>query len=130
MLGQVYVNQNKVNGVDVEDKEIKNKIYNQYIKAFKKGVYDYIREDYDSVTQEIIPRKYFSGGESFVRMSDDAMSDTKTVSPDAWLKKILDNDNPDVRVKTQVRLERSSSCSRGHRNRYIPEPLHTTCRER
>ncbi len=62
LLGKVYVDQNKVMGVDVKDKEIKNKIYNQYLAAFKKGVYNYIREDYDPATQEIIPRKYFSGG--------------------------------------------------------------------
>jgi len=62
LLGQVYVDQNKVSGVDIEDKDIKNKIYNQYVEAFKKGVYDFIKEDYDSATQQIIPRKYFSGG--------------------------------------------------------------------
>ena len=44
MLARVYVGENKVNGVDVEDKEIKEKIYSQYLDAFKLGVYDYIRE--------------------------------------------------------------------------------------
>ncbi|MEI7999580.1 MAG: hypothetical protein WCH62_08780, partial [Candidatus Omnitrophota bacterium] len=34
----------------------------QYLKAFKKGVYNYIKEDVDPQTQGIIPRKYFSGG--------------------------------------------------------------------
>jgi len=62
LLGQVYVNQNKVNGIDLEDKQIKEKIYNQYLEAFEKGVYNYIKEDYDEATQQIIPRKYFSGG--------------------------------------------------------------------
>jgi len=62
LLGQVYVDQNKTKGIDVEDKSIKEKIYNQYVEAFKKGVYDFIKEDYDPVSQEIIPRKYFSGG--------------------------------------------------------------------
>ena len=62
VLGKIYIDQNKVNGVDVEDKQIKNKIYNQYIKAFEKGVYNYIKEDYDTTTQQLIPRKYFSGG--------------------------------------------------------------------
>ena len=33
--------------------------------AFKKGVYNYIKEEQDSLTQEIIPRKYFSGGVNF-----------------------------------------------------------------
>jgi len=62
LLGQVYMDQNKVKGVDVEDKTVKQQIYDQYLEAFKKGVYNYIKEDYDPATQEIIPRKYFSGG--------------------------------------------------------------------
>jgi predicted unusual protein kinase regulating ubiquinone biosynthesis (AarF/ABC1/UbiB family) len=62
MLGKIYVGANKVSGVDVEDKEVKQKIYDQYLAAFKQGVYNYIREDYDERTQEATPRKYFSGG--------------------------------------------------------------------
>ena len=52
----------KVKGVDVKDKDITNKIYNQYLEAFKKGVYNLIKEDVDEKTGETIPRKYFSGG--------------------------------------------------------------------
>jgi hypothetical protein len=37
-------------------------LYQEYLKAFKKGVYNYIKEEIDPVTQETIPRKYFSGG--------------------------------------------------------------------
>ena len=62
LLGKVYMDQNKVNGIDLDDKNIKEKIYKQYIEAFKVGVYDYIKEDYDPETQEVIERKYFSGG--------------------------------------------------------------------
>lgn len=62
LLGQVYVDQNKTKGVEIEDKSDNQKIYNQYVEAFKTGVYNYIKEDYDPATQEVIPRKYFSGG--------------------------------------------------------------------
>ena len=62
LLGQVYVNKAKIKGVDVDDREIKQKIYDQYLEAFRKGVYNYIREDYDMTTKKVIPRKYFSGG--------------------------------------------------------------------
>ena len=62
LLAQVYVDQNKIRGIDTEDKNIKEKIYNQYLEAFKKGVYDYIKEEYDPATQSVIPKKYFSGG--------------------------------------------------------------------
>ena len=62
LLGQIYVDQNKTAGVDVEDKQIKQKIYEQYLEAFKKGVFDFIKEDYDPATQDLVVRKYFSGG--------------------------------------------------------------------
>ncbi len=62
ILGKIYVRQNKIDGVDIEDKQAKEKIYTQYIEAFKKGTYDYIKEDYNPETQQIVPRKYFSGG--------------------------------------------------------------------
>ncbi|MBF0594836.1 MAG: methyltransferase domain-containing protein, partial [Candidatus Omnitrophica bacterium] len=37
-------------------------IWRRYVEAFKKGVYNYVKEEQDPLTQEMIPRKYFSGG--------------------------------------------------------------------
>ena len=37
-------------------------IYNRYLQAFKKGVYNYIKEEADPYTRQTVPRKYFSGG--------------------------------------------------------------------
>lgn len=65
ILCRCYLNQNRVMGVDIPDKDIKQKIYSQYIAAFKQGVFDYIKEEYDPASQTIIPRKYFSGGMAF-----------------------------------------------------------------
>ncbi len=65
LLSKVYVNQGKVDGVDIEDKQSKEKIYERYLEAFQKGVYNYIKEDYDAHTESLIPRKYFSGGVQF-----------------------------------------------------------------
>ncbi|VAX36803.1 hypothetical protein MNBD_UNCLBAC01-1307 [hydrothermal vent metagenome] len=62
LLGQVYSGKNKIKGIDIEDKQVKEKIYQQYLDAFKEGVYDYIRDDFEPSTQRIISRKYFSGG--------------------------------------------------------------------
>ncbi|MCR4337325.1 MAG: AarF/UbiB family protein [Candidatus Omnitrophica bacterium] len=62
LLNKVYTDQNKVAGVDADDPEVKEKIYQQYLEAFKKGVYNYIKEEVDPATQQMIPRKYFSGG--------------------------------------------------------------------
>ena len=64
-VGQVYAGKNKVIGVDNDDKQAKDKIYQKYLKAFEVGVFNYIKEEYDPISQEIVPRKYFSGGTIF-----------------------------------------------------------------
>jgi hypothetical protein len=61
---------------DQNDTEL---IYHRYLQAFKKGVYNYIKEEADSISQQMIPRKYFSGGLT-LRM-DAAMVITETISP-------------------------------------------------
>lgn len=61
-LTKVYADQSKTDGITSEDEQINQKIYEQYVQAFQKGVYNYIKEDLDPQTQETIPRKYFSGG--------------------------------------------------------------------
>ena len=77
LLNQVYSNKNKVGGLSYKDLSSPNVvdpakggasvgdpqyIYQQYLKAYKKGVFNYIKEDIDQATQQPLPRKYFSGG--------------------------------------------------------------------
>ncbi|MCK5342319.1 MAG: hypothetical protein KAR20_02880 [Candidatus Heimdallarchaeota archaeon] len=62
LLGKVYVNKEKVYGIELDDSNINLEIYDQYVESFKKGVFNFIKDEYDSDLQEIIPRKYFSGG--------------------------------------------------------------------
>jgi hypothetical protein len=61
-LNQVYSNKSKINGVNVADKTVKDQIYQQYLQAYKKGVFNYIKEDINQTTKQATPRKYFSGG--------------------------------------------------------------------
>jgi len=62
ILSKVYVDQKKTLGIVLDDDTITEKIYQQYLRAYKKGVYNYIKEEEDPLTHEIVPRKYFSGG--------------------------------------------------------------------
>ncbi|MBF0594757.1 MAG: hypothetical protein HQL22_07300 [Candidatus Omnitrophica bacterium] len=62
LLGQVYVNKDKSRGIAVDDPKAREKIYQQYLAAYKTGVYNYIKEEADPLTHESVPRKYFSGG--------------------------------------------------------------------
>ena len=81
---QSYIDAHKADGVDIASSSSINgspiesgmtstldvdAIYNQYLSAFEQGVYDLIKEEYDPVAQEIIPRKYFSGGVDAAAMS-------------------------------------------------------------
>jgi hypothetical protein len=81
LLGKVYADQGKVFGIETDDKTMKQRIYEQYVAAFKKGVYNIIKEEADSVTGEVVPRKYFSGGIKIAEFTaSSALSITK-VSP-------------------------------------------------
>jgi hypothetical protein len=60
-----------------------DKIWAQYTESFKKGVYNYIKEKYDPESNEMVPRKYFSGG-----FSGD-MSQIIDIRPISALKKVV-----------------------------------------
>jgi len=61
LISKGFVDRKKTKGVEVADKNVDQEIYSQYLKSYKKGVYNYIKEEI-SPTNEVIPRKYFSGG--------------------------------------------------------------------
>ena len=61
LLGKIYANKARIKGVD-QDPRINEEIYHQYLKAYKKGVFNFIKEDTGRLTHEKLPRKYFSGG--------------------------------------------------------------------
>lgn len=51
-----YLNSNKTNGIELDDKKVKEKIWKLYCQSFKKGVYNLIKSDGKK------KRSYFSGG--------------------------------------------------------------------
>jgi hypothetical protein len=60
LLNQVYADKGLTNGVISDDPAAKDKIYAQYLEAYTKGVFNYIKED--AAATGDLPRKYFSGG--------------------------------------------------------------------
>jgi len=60
LLKDIYVDKKKVQGVNLADPNAKEKIYQQYLKAFKDGAYNVVRAErkFDKITR----RQYFSGG--------------------------------------------------------------------
>jgi hypothetical protein len=78
ILAQVYEDKKKIKGVEplvslrgakgdvaISDTEI---IYQRYLQAFKKGVYNYIKEEADHISNQPISRKYFSGGAELIKV--------------------------------------------------------------
>jgi len=105
ILGQVYIEKNRLKGIDLQDKIINQQIYDQYVKSFEEGVFNFIKEDYDVTTRLVIPRKYFSGG------LDLAM--TTTVAGDAAVEKLEDilADRPNQTVKFSLETDKGEPIS-------------------
>jgi predicted Rossmann-fold nucleotide-binding protein len=88
LWAQVYENKNKITGVRSSQNDVE-RIYADYLTAFKKGAYNYIREETDPLTQQTVPRKYFSGG---MRLKPDfgLTSDPKELINDQAMRAHLD----------------------------------------
>lgn len=65
-----YMDKNKIAGIDIEDKEIKDKVFAKYVSAFEKGAYNIIRKERDPQTKRLVKRTYFSGGVNNSRLPD------------------------------------------------------------
>jgi len=85
-LTEIYIDKKKTGGIEGLDENRNKQIYNQYLKTFKNGVFNIIKEDYDPALEEIIPKKYFSGGiiltEDYAMSSEDDTKRTHAPSPD------------------------------------------------
>ncbi|MBF0512197.1 MAG: AAA family ATPase, partial [Candidatus Omnitrophica bacterium] len=62
ILAQLYFNRNKVGGIKISDLQEEKRIYARYLTAFRKGVFNYIKNEGMPETSQKMPRKYFSGG--------------------------------------------------------------------
>jgi|GEM_PF-5947592 len=60
LLNQVYSDKSTVKGINLQNPNVKEEIYQRYLSAYKKGVFNFIKED--TSQGKTIPRKYFSGG--------------------------------------------------------------------
>ncbi|MBF0483528.1 MAG: hypothetical protein HQL25_02365 [Candidatus Omnitrophica bacterium] len=74
ILGKQYFDQRKVNGVDTASDD-KEKIYKNYLDLFKGS--NIIREEYDPNTQELVAKKYTTGGLIFEDLAMKADSKSK-----------------------------------------------------
>jgi len=62
LLKKAYINQEKVEGIALDETRYKEEVYAQYLETLRQGVVNFIREEVDPVNGETVPREYFSGG--------------------------------------------------------------------
>ncbi len=91
ILTQAYTNKNKTAGVQIENPEEKQEIYKRYLEAFRKGAFNYIKEEQDPLTHRVLPRKYFSGGITALRLDRD-IAMTATPPEDQSNLKVVSTD--------------------------------------
>jgi nucleoside-diphosphate-sugar epimerase len=61
LLNQIYADKGKLEGMAAANQAAKDQIYDQYMAAYKKGVFNLIKEEKES-SSNVVARKYFSGG--------------------------------------------------------------------
>lgn len=120
LLNKIYAGQKKVAGIDISDPKNRELIYRQYISAYKKGVFNYIREETDVVSQQPVPRKYFSGGVVFGRRVARDVVDEAMVAPRSDAAELT------VEVKPTSQIESASSWYSRNRPKDLAKELRGT----
>ena len=59
-----YIDKGKISGIDLKDKNVKDKIFNLYVEAYKKGVYNCVKKE-ERLGKNPVRRRYTSGGMVF-----------------------------------------------------------------
>lgn len=62
LVSKCYADKSHLTDELEDTSKFSTEIFDKYVEAMSKGVFNYIREDIDSESDEMIPRKYFSGG--------------------------------------------------------------------
>ncbi len=63
-----YIDQKRIAGITIDDPKESAKIWGQYVQSVKRGVYDFVREEKDPYSGDVLPRKYFSGGADYSQL--------------------------------------------------------------
>ena len=62
LLNRAYSGSKTVNGIDIDDPESKQRIYDDYVSSFEEGIFNYIAEEYDPEADSYSERHYVAGG--------------------------------------------------------------------
>ncbi len=134
LFSAVYVDQKKVTGVRINDPQMAERIWARYVEAFKKGAYNYIQEERDRYTHELIPRKYFSGGLSMtvdLAVTDDLQRAATPAAPVVIESRFEPSAVPwdQAAAGTGVTAENADDAMRGARDKQVLDLLRAAYQE-
>jgi hypothetical protein len=89
LLNQIYSNKSKLEGINPQNKDTKEKIYSLYIQTFKKGLFNLIKKEYDPYLRKRIRRRYIGGGFSCDGFHKKEEFKINKVSSGLGIKKVL-----------------------------------------
>ncbi|MBF0619317.1 MAG: hypothetical protein HQL19_04035 [Candidatus Omnitrophica bacterium] len=112
LLNQVYSNKAKTSGVLSDDPAAKEKIYAQYLEAYKKGVFNYVKEEPD-----LVPHKYFSGGTIFGNLPE--LLERAKAATSQEMNDLKDGEMAMV----STRAEEKSESAMAHAHQHAPRVL-------
>ncbi|MCG8431665.1 MAG: hypothetical protein MJA29_10885, partial [Candidatus Omnitrophica bacterium] len=67
-MSRAYADKKKVEGIELSEAGVKERIYGQYVKAFEEGAYDLVKTEYDLQNGRSVSRRYVSGGVTFGKL--------------------------------------------------------------
>lgn len=76
LLSRAMADNNRTSGATASDQSAVQTIYHQYVQSFEKGVFNVVKEQYDPVSRDITPKKYFSGGVNWAQTSANVITVT------------------------------------------------------
>ena len=108
IVADLYVDQGLTSSMGYSSKTTPEAVYDQYLEAFRVGVFEYIREDVVGPSaDDILPRKYFSGGFTGAKIREIAeknVSEKLTLKSNSstqegklyWVRMNLNEDDKDL----------------------------------
>jgi hypothetical protein len=108
LLARIIADQNKTGNTMEGVDNIVQDIYSRYMSALKKGVFDYIKEDYDPARQEVVPRRYFSGGVTMLDVIPEEWEGPIASLPESSREVLLDRQREITAVNVQIVIDIAS----------------------
>lgn len=97
-----YFEKAKIDGIALDDKEVKDKVFNLYVQAFEKGVYKTHKNIRDRAKNKIVKKQYFAGGETFIDIPIKTSSSVQDFFD--WVKGLLFGVKVDLTPKYDEKL--------------------------